>query len=251
MSGETEDQKIAWRKRIAEWMRRPLWPWPLVVAHRQGEVIEDREKSLLLEIIEEYPAQGMPISEFAGSAPMHVIAESFRFSGYEEQNKGLHLLEQPILTDLINRTLVGWARRSEQGKLEPVEATEWIGGEVLYRRDCRLIRSGFRLQQGNYCASEEPEVWLFDIHVTRTSILGATAEPSPTSERCLKDGRNLSNEAILSKADEMHARPMRVRDIAKMMCKEPGFEDAQNERIRDLTKGRYARPGRAGIKSAE
>ena len=61
-----------------------------------------------------------------------------------------------------------------------------------------------------------------------------------------KDARNLTKELILAKADEMHARPMTTREIAKHMCEEPGFSDAENSRVRELITGRYGRPGRAG-----
>lgn len=64
-----------------------------------------------------------------------------------------------------------------------------------------------------------------------------------------KDGRRLTDQQIIEKADQM--RPMKVNDIAKLMCTEPGYSDAGNERVRNLLKGRYKRVGRAGNKSAD
>lgn len=55
----------------------------------------------------------------------------------------------------------------------------------------------------------------------------------------VKAGRPPDDDKILAKADEMKARGMNGRTIAKMMRHEPGFENVANQTVRDLTLGRW------------
>jgi hypothetical protein len=53
-----------------------------------------------------------------------------------------------------------------------------------------------------------------------------------------------SEEAILTKADEMRARGLTGRDLAKLMHLEDGFADVSSTEVRRLIKGRYKPTGR-------
>ncbi|RVU04120.1 hypothetical protein EOE18_13195 [Novosphingobium umbonatum] len=61
----------------------------------------------------------------------------------------------------------------------------------------------------------------------------------------VKLARPPANDAILKKADEMHKRGMKGRDIASRMRFENGFENTPTTLVRELIKGRY-RSGRKG-----
>ncbi|MBT2185556.1 hypothetical protein [Sphingobium nicotianae] len=60
----------------------------------------------------------------------------------------------------------------------------------------------------------------------------------------VKTGRPPSDGEILSKADEMKARGLDGRTIAKCMRLEPGFENVATTTVRDLIKGRWKPAGR-------
>ena len=72
------------------------------------------------------------------------------------------------------------------------------------------------------------------------------AFPSAVLDRApsLKAGRPPSDGAILAKADEMKARGLDGRTIAKKMRLEPGFENVATTAVRDLIKGRWKPAGR-------
>ena len=74
---------------------------------------------------------------------------------------------------------------------------------------------------------------------------GPSASPNPTqgAQRTpsVKKGNPPTDDEIRAKADEMHARGIKSRDIAKIMCREPGFENAGTVVVRDLLKGRWPR----------
>jgi hypothetical protein len=57
----------------------------------------------------------------------------------------------------------------------------------------------------------------------------------------VKSARPPIDEEILAKADEMKARGINGRTIAKEMRLEPGFEHTPNEKVRYLITGRYDR----------
>jgi hypothetical protein len=67
-----------------------------------------------------------------------------------------------------------------------------------------------------------------------------TRERSPS----FKVGRAPDDDQILAKADEMKARGMSQREIAKNMRFEAGFENAGTVYVRELTKGRWKPTGR-------
>ena len=60
----------------------------------------------------------------------------------------------------------------------------------------------------------------------------------------VKAGRPPSDDEILSKADEMKARGMDGRTIAKQMRLEPGFENVATTVVRGLIRGRWKPAGR-------
>lgn len=72
------------------------------------------------------------------------------------------------------------------------------------------------------------------------------ASPSAVIDRApsVKAGRPPSDDKILAKADEMKARGLDGRTIAKQMRLEPGFENVATTAIRDLIKGRWKPAGR-------
>lgn len=74
---------------------------------------------------------------------------------------------------------------------------------------------------------------------------GGSASPNPTqgAQRTpsVKKGNPPTDDEIRDKADEMHARGIKSREIAKTMCREPGFENAGTVLVRDLLKGRWPR----------
>ena len=72
------------------------------------------------------------------------------------------------------------------------------------------------------------------------------ASPSAFVDRApsVKAGRPPSDDEILAKADEMKARGLDGRTIAKQMRLEPGFENVATTAVRDLIKGRWKPAGR-------
>lgn len=67
----------------------------------------------------------------------------------------------------------------------------------------------------------------------------------------VKAGRPPSDDEILAKADEMKARGLDGRTIAKEMRLEPGFENVATTAVRDLIKGRWKPAGRPNKKPHE
>lgn len=74
---------------------------------------------------------------------------------------------------------------------------------------------------------------------------GLSASPKPTQgpkrTPSVKKGHPPTDDQILGKADEMHENGMTSRDIAKMMCHEPGFENVSTVAVREVLKGRWPR----------
>lgn len=72
------------------------------------------------------------------------------------------------------------------------------------------------------------------------------AFPSAVLDRApsVKAGRPPSDDDILAKADEMKARGLDGRTIAKKMRLEPGFENVATTAVRQLIKGRWKPAGR-------
>ncbi|MBG6116946.1 MULTISPECIES: hypothetical protein [unclassified Sphingobium] len=72
------------------------------------------------------------------------------------------------------------------------------------------------------------------------------ASPSAVVDRApsVKAGRPPSDDEILAKADEMKARGLDGRTIAKQMRLEPGFENVATTAVRELIKGRWKPAGR-------
>lgn len=72
------------------------------------------------------------------------------------------------------------------------------------------------------------------------------ASPDAGIERApsVKAGRPPSDDEILAKADEMKARGLDGRTVAKQMRLEPGFENVATTAVRDLIKGRWKPGGR-------
>ena len=77
----------------------------------------------------------------------------------------------------------------------------------------------------------------------------AETESAALRAPAVKAGRPPSNDEILAKADEMKARGMDGRTIAKEMRLEPGFCNVATTAVRELIKGRW-KPGRPPKKSA-
>lgn len=105
---------------------------------------------------------------------------------------------------------------------------------------------------GNY--SDREHIWLSGVtfhaedlaaFLGRNFESGGSASPNPTqgAQRTpsVKKGNPPTDDEIRAKADEMHARGIKSRDIAKIMCREPGFENAGTVVVRDLLKGRWPR----------
>ena len=77
----------------------------------------------------------------------------------------------------------------------------------------------------------------------------AETEAAAPRAPAVKAGRPPSDEEILAKADEMKARGMDGRTIAKEMRLEPGFQNVATTAVRELIKGRW-KPGGRPKKSA-
>ncbi|WP_143066701.1 hypothetical protein [Sphingobium sp. YR768] len=90
--------------------------------------------------------------------------------------------------------------------------------------------------------------WAAYINKILIERYGHPAPPPTPSERAptFKRGNPPSRDAILAKADEMHARGLSTIEIARDMRFEDGFEYVANRDARELIKGRYKRVGRAG-----
>lgn len=86
----------------------------------------------------------------------------------------------------------------------------------------------------------------------RNGGLHASGEESDAKGRApaVKKGRPPSEEEILAKADEMKARGLDGRTLAKMMRHEPGFEHVATTEVRELIRGRYKPGGRPRRKGA-
>lgn len=79
-----------------------------------------------------------------------------------------------------------------------------------------------------------------------SSSQGAKVAPSRRMERApsVKAGRPPTNDEILAKADEMKARGLDGRTLAKEMRFEPGFENVATTAVRELIKERWKPSGR-------
>lgn len=112
---------------------------------------------------------------------------------------------------------------------------------------------------GDY--SDREHIWLYGVtfhagdleaFLGRNFESGGSVSPNPTqgAQRtpAVKKGKPPTDDRILAKADEMHAKGMTSREIAKFMCREPGFENAGTVLVRDLLKGRWARGRRKKTK---
>ena len=75
-------------------------------------------------------------------------------------------------------------------------------------------------------------------------VSSAETEAAALRAPAVKAGRPPSPEEILAKADEMKARGMDGRTIAKEMRLEPGFCNVATTAVRDLIKGRWKPSGR-------
>lgn len=89
----------------------------------------------------------------------------------------------------------------------------------------------FHVQQSEFARTEQPEA---------TQAVGKANDRAPS----VKAGRPPSDDEILAKADEMKARGMDGRTIAKQLRLEPGFENVATTAVRDLIKGRWKPAGR-------
>jgi len=88
------------------------------------------------------------------------------------------------------------------------------------------------------------------VEVEREGLLGVGAQSRTWRAPSVKAGRSPSDEDILAKADEMKARGLDGRTIARDMRHEKGFANVATTQIRDLIKGRWKPGGRPNRKGA-
>jgi len=77
-----------------------------------------------------------------------------------------------------------------------------------------------------------------------TAFRPASLSDGPLRSPSVKAGKPPIDEDILAKADEMKARGLDGRTIAKEMRLEPGFENVATTMVRELIKGRWRPAGR-------
>lgn len=104
------------------------------------------------------------------------------------------------------------------GFVEPAPSELFEGGEALH-----WTATGVEINWADVIGQIGP----------LPAIMEKTRAPS------VKSARPPTDKEILAKADEMKARGINGRNIAKEMRLEPGFENTPNETVRELIKGRY------------
>jgi hypothetical protein len=148
--------------------------------------------------------------------------------------------EASLMRALEEGTINSSGRPKPDGKLALLEPGAWRGGAIIFAHGTTCLVSNRNL-------SSAP--WAFDIAVNRADLVAWSGnEENPTAARqetyserapSTKAGRAPSDDEILAKADEMKARKLDGRTIAKKMRHEPGFANVATTTVRDLTKGRW------------
>jgi hypothetical protein len=204
-------------------------------------------------------------------ATMRLCAEPWKGNGYDpavalgaEHHLGMAYCPDPLgaVEDLQRaiergeiRTL---GRKTDDSPSHELKPLEWRGGKVVYNRTATLVSATNLLSE-----------WACDIAVNRPDlwmvfpITGTAVDPKPDNPQArkgqppiaetvfpsdrapaVKSSRPPSDDAILAKADEMKARGLDGRTIAKEMRLEPGFENVATTLVRELIKRRWKPGGR-------
>lgn len=101
----------------------------------------------------------------------------------------------------------------------------------------------FAVRQWVWSEAQLPLVKYFGVRLHTQQALQTLSQFNERLGRASpRKGNELpSDEIILAKADEMRARGLDGRAIARLMCHEPGFENCGNVFVRNLILGRYER----------
>ena len=116
----------------------------------------------------------------------------------------------------------------------------WPDSDIRYNVDCFGIRF-----DPDGVAAILADCGVCDV-AAPSRVEGASVGPLSRAPS-VKAARPPSDDEILKKADEMRGRGLSGYEIAKRMRLERGFENVATRSVRDLIKGRYSRPGRAGL----
>ena len=156
---------------------------------------------------------------------------------------------QQVEASLIQAIETGAIKSS--GRLKPdassvlLDPGTWRGGAIMF-------------SQGTACLVSKLDIWsapwAHDIAVCREGLVACSGDgenltlgrQKTYSGRApsTKAGRAPSDEEILAKAEEMKARGLRGRTIAKEMRHEAGFANVATTTVRDLIKGKWKPAGR-------
>lgn len=121
----------------------------------------------------------------------------------------------------------------------------WRGGAIIFSHGTACLVSKLDMWSAP---------WAFDIAVNRADLVDCSGDGKNLNAACretysgrapsTKAGRAPSDEEILAKAEEMKARGLRGRTIAKEMRHEAGFANVATTTVRDLIKGKWKPAGR-------
>lgn len=148
-----------------------------------------------------------------------------------------------------------WAEREFFYAVHAGHCEIWarVGSKVApFRRIPADIFRSFEIQEwgfgvpGGAWAKLEGAQPLYSIRVAQADREAGPTLPSNHAKRspAVKAGRPPNDDEVLAKADEMKARGLDGRTIAKEMRLEPGFDNVATTAVRDLIKGRWKPAGR-------
>lgn len=174
---------------------------------------------------------------------------SHRLEGQSNIAKRFCTSPQQVEASLIQAIETGAIKSS--GRLKPdansglLDPGTWRGGAIMF-------------SHGTACLVSKLDIWsapwAYDIAVYRADLVACSGDGENLNlERqetysgrapSTKAGRAPSDEEILAKAEEMKARGLRGRTIAKEMRHEAGFANVATTTVRDLIKGKWKPAGR-------
>lgn len=166
-------------EQVAEWLARPMWPWPLAFAYTQSEV-RDEALAATVEILTSYPA----MDGWERFAATGAISRCYGVATGEADPtidfKRLRAFEKP-LRDLIDSGAVqSWGRLEPDGGLVEIKKTDWVGFEIDAEVTADLVRAGWRERSSSLSAvlgEIKRNVSFYDVHLPRDEVLATLGPP--------------------------------------------------------------------------
>jgi hypothetical protein len=176
---------------VEAYLSKRLWPWPIAVAYAS----DNREDALLTaaSVLAEYQSLGTPSSEYTSTVAMEALGGALGGQSNQAIRSLLGRVELSIRNKIDVGELETWGRARPGDLLMAIPAEAWTGGGVRYCRTCELVPSRWLIEDeeenffGVSFHGQEPEVWFYDVHLTRQSMVAsfgswdAPAEPSQLS----------------------------------------------------------------------